>query len=134
MTHPFISALVDSIRNEERQFDMRCFLKDPETGLDLGCGPEPGNVSCGTASCMAGHIMALAPERAIELVADGIPQDEVAETIFQEQTGQECRLDFYGMRAPDGPLSKITREPASDHILGVSDAWPQLDHSSDDDE
>jgi hypothetical protein len=131
MTHPFINALVDSIRNEQRQFDMRSFLKDPETGYEFG--PAPGKVSCGTASCMAGHIMALAPKRAIELFADGVPQDEVAEIIFREQTGQECRLDFYGMRAPDGGrLSTITREQAIDHILGVSDEWPQLDHSASD--
>jgi hypothetical protein len=118
----FLNELVAQIQNEQYHFDMQYFTTDRS-----GAFGEPP-VSCDTASCIAGHIEALRPE----LAPRSGSHARRAAAIYLAETGEPCRLDFYGVNhcTEDGELSElntITREEAIAHILGESEDWPQLD-------
>jgi len=123
--HRFDRELIDSIADENHYFSMSEF----STGV-VGLRPA----TCDTASCMAGHIQALRPERAAALFKEilGIPlgvasiHTKVARVIYREETGKPCLLDFYGDRHPR-PLGQQSRQEAIDHIKGIHSEWPQLE-------
>jgi hypothetical protein len=117
----FLNELVAQIQNEQYHFDMEYFTTswaDEHPSLP---------VTCDTASCIAGHIEALRPESGIS----GGSHAGRAAAIYRHETGEQCRLDFYGINYRDADgfhagLKYITREEAVAHILGESENWPQL--------
>jgi hypothetical protein len=128
-----IRDLVSSIEDEANPFDMSAFvdLPDDEELNEYGepLDPSPPRVTCGTASCIAGHLWAVRPGLARRYAAsagDFWSYDGVADDIWRHETGEAfCPLDFFGLRNKKN-LSLITREEAIDHVRGVSETWPQL--------
>jgi hypothetical protein len=119
----FLAELVAQIQNEQYHFDMEYFTTTSTTIF-----PDPP-VTCDTASCIAGHIEALRPESGFP----GGSHATRAAAIYRAETGEPCRLDFYGANYRDADgfhagLKHITREEAVAHILGESENWPQLDY------
>ena len=119
----FLAELVAQIQNEQYHFDMEYFTTNRITGFGE---PPP---TCDTASCIAGHIEALRPELAKRV---GGSHPTRAAGIYRAETGEPCRLDFYGINYRDADgfsagLRNISREEAIAHILGESENWPQLD-------
>jgi hypothetical protein len=132
----FQQELIDAILNEDNKFDMGEFKS----------GSLLTTATCNTARCMAGHIEALRPKRAKELAKelglrtnDGMCSSihsDIAGTIWKEETGQECRLDFFGNErhgdmkyAREGGvrfLDDMTREETVAHIQGKNPEWPLL--------
>lgn len=122
----FKEELIASIQNEKRTFDMSRWAKQ---------NSKPA--TCATACCMAGHIEAIRPKLAAQLIGDYrhvsyIDHERLAQAIWKIETGHECRLDFL---ADNHPLELecsfleyaqgITRNEAIAHIRG-SKRWPQL--------
>ena len=134
----FTKQLIDSIRKESRHFDMAFFTKKSKY---KEYGPDEFDYAdtptCGTASCIAGHIQAMRPRLAAkirkELSFEGyIPEhDVVAAHVWEQVTGKECRFDFFGrLNGLDfKPLDLITREEAIAHIRGKNENWPLLPSS-----
>jgi hypothetical protein len=132
----FLNELVTQLRNEDLHFNMAYWT----TGL---FGDESSPPSCETASCLAGHIEALRRDRALELAKTVPSHSERAKRIYEEETGEPCRLDFYGVTAvdPDGDpeddypafyrLEDIPRDAAIAHVLGANPDWPQLEPNHD---
>ncbi len=135
----FQQELIDAILNENHKFDMHMF----KTGSDKT------TASCNTARCMAGHIEALRPERAKELAKElnlkgtriaSLIHSKIADTIWREETGKSCRLDFFGMERVGGmrirrcengsfefrDMGSITREETVAHIQGKNADWPLI--------
>lgn len=125
----FKEELIASIQNENRHFDMGTWTTD-----------NTKVATCGTACCMAGHIEALRPKLAKKLAPKFtdtelgyIDHEQLAEEIWAEETGYECRLDFCALHHPSdqgydsqtGWMKAITRKEAIAHIRG-SKRWPQL--------
>jgi hypothetical protein len=128
-----VRDLVASIENETNPFDMSAFVELPDDELDEYGepldGPSPPRVTCGTASCIAGHLWAVRPglaRRYATAAGDAWTYEGVAADIWRHETGEAfCPLDFFGQRNPVY-LSHITREQAIAHVRGVSETWPQL--------
>lgn len=125
----FKKELIDSILNEQRKFDM----------CDWKAGDLAKVATCKTALCMAGHIEALRPRLAKKLAADftyplgyndevEIDHELLAEAIWKQETGEQCRLDFTG-RNNSTYLEELTRKDAVAHIRGRSKKWPLLPKS-----
>jgi hypothetical protein len=130
--------LIAAIANEANRFDMSMWLLAPTFDYTA-------TATCGTASCMAGHIEALRPELATQLAPKCmyghahaiLDHEKLAREIWRREMGEECRLDFLGNECTgiEGDdytqaLEEITREEAIAHIQGVCAHWPQLDRDS----
>ena len=138
--------LIASIQNEKRTFNMGFFTKGGSYFTDYASSTgdyvaKPA--SCGTASCIAGHIEAIRPKVVKKLIKENGPyyeHEDLASAVWEAETGQECRLDFFG-QSYQGParlneeygcyveLEDITREEAIAHIRGRSKRWPLLTKS-----
>jgi hypothetical protein len=132
----FLADLIASIENENRQFDMNRFVVDD--------ADEKVVPTCGTASCIAGHIEAIRRPLAKKLLAEcpeqvsdwwghkkydppAVEHDLMAAKIYELETGEKCRLDFFGTRLPQDKWNiKASRRNAVAHIKGTSRIWPQL--------
>jgi hypothetical protein len=122
------TELIAAIQNEELYFGMEVFFRP---------GTPKENETCHTASCMAGHILALRPEQSKRIrreLEDGDPDDyacpsRVASTVWERELGEPCRLDFYGYKHKHKSyeMRDITRREAVLHILGDNPEWPQLE-------
>lgn len=120
MTNSLKDRLITALENEELHFNMEHFF----TTWDV---PAP---TCGTASCMAGHIIALTKPDIIpnEIHVDSNTARNTAEfaaKTWKEVSGEPCLLDFYGERYRAKDLKEITREDAIAHIRGEHPEWPQ---------
>lgn len=129
----FDRELVARIANERTTFKMDRFVKHG-TGYSVA--------TCGTARCMAGHIVAMRPKLAKALVAlhpekygpnadnqrgyisIGLKFDNLASAIYQVETGKPCKLDFWGDNCPTS-LDLVSKSQAIAHIKGTSDNWPR---------
>jgi hypothetical protein len=131
--------LINSILNEKRTFDMGQFTTED---FDV---EDKKPATCGTASCMAGHIEALWPSVAKRLAKEQLKEQEqkepfacidhevLAADVWKEVTGKPCRFDFIGdtyrHEDEDGGIDAwwhATREQAVAHIKGRSKNWPLL--------
>src|SRR5690606_2293203 len=119
--------LIQAIQNEDNYFDM-------STWKNKRSKSAATPATCRTASCMAGHIEALRPKLAKKLapmctdqVYRVLNHEHLAVTIWEIETGQECRLDFHGL-AYFGVcgLDEISRKEAIAHIKGRNRKWPLL--------
>lgn len=104
--------LITAIINEQNHFDMSCFVKE---------GTENEIPSCNTASCIAGWIMALRPDKTTKILErngvlyeDSEPAD-IAKEIWSEEEPDCAALDFYGEKCSTY-LENISREEAIYHI------------------
>lgn len=117
----FREELIASILDEKRQFNMARYKS----------GTTPEAATCKTACCMIGHIQAIRQRRANQLLKAGFSTEIVAEMIWEEETGAECRLDFYATKY-NGKNPEIwngygqSRKEAVAHIRGRSKIWPLL--------
>jgi hypothetical protein len=119
----FIKDLCDSILNEKRTFYMGNWCTRDDHGI----------ATCGTASCIAGHIEAIRRPLAKKLVVTDksllfsgmVCHASLAEKIYIEETGERCPLDFLARRHPRG-INGVTRRTAVAHVKGTSKVWPQL--------
>jgi hypothetical protein len=94
---------------EKHQFSMDFFKKGSGRTLP----------TCGTAQCKAGHIIAMRPRRAKELMAsdpvvytirDCPNYDNLALTIWEEETGAAYGGDFFDMnQTKEEALSELRR-------------------------
>ncbi len=110
-------ALIAAIHDESVYFNMANFCR---ANQDLPA-------TCETASCMAGHIEALYPEVTAEIVRRRgyMPGHNIlASAVYEEVTGEICRLDFFGYYHPGVDLGPISRDEAILHIAGISENWP----------
>lgn len=114
--------LIDSILNEELEFNMCLFKR----------GTQACVATCSTATCMAGHIEAVRPRLARKLKpkyvlhqGPSLDHASLAAEIWEIETGEKCRLDFFACNNPKA-MHKITRREAVAHIRGTSKRWPQL--------
>jgi hypothetical protein len=130
-----IRDLVNSIAAEDRTFQMDYWVTTDRDGLNgpLTSRYEEAPASCETASCIAGHLEAVRPELALELVDQfrsryGVEHAHLAAAIYQAETGEACPFDFWG-HLSSKDLEHITREDAVAHIRGEHDEWPLLDCS-----
>lgn len=130
----FDRELVARIANERTKFLMSRFVKDSSAVNSVP--------TCGTARCMAGHIVALRPKLAKALVAlhpekyghkadnqrgfssPGLKFDNLASAIYQIETGKTCKLDFWGKNCSTN-LDLVSKSEAIAHIKGTSAKWPQ---------
>lgn len=119
--------LIASINNTQRHFDMSNWCVP---------GHNAEIATCGTASCLAGHLEALYPELAKKLrpyfvrSGGGFRHDRLAAEIYETVTGVECPLDFYATdydESTEDTLSSITRDEAIAHINGEHPQWPLRD-------
>jgi hypothetical protein len=131
-----VRDLVASIENEANTFDMSAFVELTEDELneyEEDPDPSPPRVTCGTASCIAGHLWAVRPglaRRYARAAGDTWTYEGVAADIWRHETGEAfCPLDFFGQRNKKN-LFDITREEAVAHVRGVSETWPQLSSKS----
>lgn len=141
MTSKLEQDLINAIENEQNHFNMASWSTDPDA-----CEAHR-LITCDTANCMAGHIVALRPKLAIKLapahtVAYGSPAgkfhiryDRLAAAIWKKETGEDCRLDFFAGKANEyemdlESIEDLTREDAVKHIRGEHPHWPLF---SDDD-
>lgn len=116
----FKKELIASILDEQNKFDMREFKS----------GSNNQVATCKTALCMAGHIEALRPRLAKKLAAKHkfygeLDHHDLAHAIWREETGQECRLDFFADMT-ETSMDVLTRKDAVAHIRGRSKKWPLL--------
>lgn len=124
-----IEDLVASITHEDRTFDMSAWVTDEDA---------PGPATCGTASCLAGHLAAIRPELAARLAPqyeterdDGSPtafvnHASLSRAIYCAETGEiTCPLDFMARNYP-GLLAEIDVDDAIEHVRGTSEVWPLL--------
>lgn len=122
--------LIASIEAEDRTFNMAYWVDVDVDGPFYDPNEPPA--TCDTASCMAGHIEALRPELAAELAPQfrnrwGLDHRRLAQTIYELETGEPCRLDFLGLNTSLARrLGEITRAEAIAHIRGEHDEWPLL--------
>lgn len=134
-----VNDLIASINHESRRFNMTTYA--------VGDVHKPA--TCKTARCMAGHLIAIRPKLAKEIIAEAgfgwtvwtgkrcFKDDRVAREIWRRETGEECRLDFQASNHPFAkdsfdthPMSAITRADAVAHIRGRSKRWPLLPKNS----
>lgn len=116
--------IIASIENERRKFDMSKFTIQDSI--------EPHELpKCGTACCIAGHLLAVRQSAAKRLVNDYRDEyqiffSDLAAAVYKEETGKECPLDFYCETGDDlaPELGGATREDAIQHIKGVHPHWP----------
>lgn len=124
--------LIESIRNEERQFDMSRW----NSADGHGCVGWSSLPTCKTACCLAGHIEALRPKLAKNLANSlagdlGLDHEGIARAIWEKEMGEDCRLDFRGASVqekywPNTGMEGISRSMAIAHIRGRSKRWPLL--------
>jgi hypothetical protein len=132
-----IRDVIASIEAEERTFQMEYWVTTDASVDPYGPRPdrsEEAPATCDTASCIAGHLEAVRPELAAALAPRfrgryGLEHAELAAAIYQAETGEACRFDFWGTSAPK-QLESITREDAIAHIRGEHRDWPLLDRSA----
>lgn len=121
-----IADLIASIQNESRHFGMDRFRTLCPTASKQYLAGKPA--TCGTASCMAGHLQAIRQPLAKRIIAEqwafSPPPDEtLADLIWERETGEPCPLDFLALGI-DKEMSKVTRADAIAHIRGRSKRWP----------
>lgn len=116
----FINDLIASITNEERTFEMWRWNTKDQYKL----------ATCKTAACLAGHIEAVRPALAKKYakVEGAWNHSMIATRIWVHETGEACRLDFYG-HGIAGMMRPPSRKTAAAHIRGTSKIWPQLPHA-----
>lgn len=114
-----VADLIGSIQNEQNHFDMSKWATK-YTSED-----EPV-VSCETASCLAGHLVAIRPE----LLAAGKTVTGILRRLHA--TSGVTRLVRLFVLSPSTErgtpadnLEDITREDAISHVLGANPDWPQ---------
>lgn len=111
----FDHEIIASIMDEDMYFDMSRFTT----------GNEALPATCDTASCMAGHIVALRPALTNKII--GVRtcwlHGGLASDVYFRETGQECQFDFYASNTEKG-FTQITREDAVLHIKGEHPEWP----------
>lgn len=121
--------LIAAIQNEENNFHMNYFVKQGTEHVKI---PE----SCKTASCMAGHIVALRKDLAAKFLPNcmyaftkTVDYCTLANKIWETEMNEKCTLDFMGYNLDVYSLDDITRQQAIDHINDTGD-WPRLGDDS----
>lgn len=113
--------LIAAIHDEKTYFSMADFVRPGAS--------EHVPATCDTASCMAGHIVAMYTEVAKRAVTENsgiIDHESLAQLVYKKVTGEECRLDFYAWGMGRN-LSNITRDEVILHIAGINPEWPLED-------
>ena|SRR5690349_7692135 len=120
----FHRRLIESISNERRTFNMTLWVR----GVN-----QNKLATCGTASCMAGHIEALEQKLAKQLTPEFmdysgcIDHANLARAIYKKVTGEPCLLDFYAFNTNiDVFRDDLSRGHAIKHIRGTNKSWPQF--------
>jgi hypothetical protein len=136
-----VADLIESISKEHRNFGMERFV------VEKASSEKPA--TCETASCIAGHLTAIRPRLAKKLAPqythnqwwlcgsralNEVLHSELAEAIWEAETGEKCPLDFYAINYPgvesavdaNEYMKRITRKEAIAHIRGRSKKWPQF--------
>jgi hypothetical protein len=131
----FLKDLEASILAEDHTFNMRDFTTDYFDYFDYDDDPDDvlPQVTCDTASCIAGHILAVRPGLARKFAKQYDDSswtfDALAADVWYHETGEQCRLDFYGVNHTTKRFDNdaITRAEAVAHIRGTSEVWPQFE-------